>query len=355
MPAERAVVSRVQPRSVFVDPHEGRLRAGWRIGCWLFAVVVAATIGVTFERALVDLAPGGPWAALAAVAGAITLYALVTASTLGVAKWIDRRRPGTLGLSRAAVGHHLDIGRHLAIGLALGVAMSTAFVLVALALGLATVDAVLAVDPGAGVVPGASVTAGAAGIAAPLVLLAFQVPFAVAVGVAEEVLVRGYLLTNAAEAVTGIGPITDRRAVALAIVATGALFGVLHLSNPGASLRSAALITAVGVVLGWTYAASGDLGIPIGIHVTWNLAVAALYGLPVSGLAAPASVLAVETTGPSVFTGGGFGPEAGLLMVVPLAVAVAVTAWWLRREGGSWQVRPEIARFDRADAANQEC
>lgn len=327
------------PETLFVHSREGRLRTPWRLLAWFVAIVVAGTVGAAIQTGLAASAPTDVVAGLLTVVGAVALYVLLGLATVTVAHVVDRRDPSGLGLGGSG------FRRSLAVGLALGVAMTTVVFLVGRAGGMARVVDVLVLDPAAGVVPGASVAAATLSPLGPLAVVALLVPFFVAVGVVEEILVRGYLLTNLAEGLSGIGPVTERGSIAIAVAATSGLFGALHLANPHAGLRSAAAITAIGVVFGWTYAVTGDLGIPIGVHVTWNLTLAAVWGFPVSGLAVPASVFATEVTGPALVTGGAFGPEAGLVMAVPLALAVLVTAWWTRQSAGGVTIQTDIARF----------
>ena len=324
--------------TVFFTPREGRLRTPWRLGVWLVALVLASTGGLFVQRAIGAIPPDGAPRAVAAVVGAIGMYAIITAATLLVARRLDHRPLRGLGLGGE------DFRATLTLGLVLGILMTTVVFLVGLASGLVDVLDVLVAAPTASIVPGATEPIQTVGDLQPLTVIALMALFFVAVGVAEEVLVRGYLLTNVAEGLADRGPITPGRSVALATLLTGGLFGVLHLANPNATVRSAVLIAAVGVVLGWTYAATGDLGVPIGIHITWNFTLGSIYGFPVSGLAPPAAVFGIERTGSDLLTGGAFGPEAGLIVVLPLALAVAITAWWVRRRAGSVTLVDRIAR-----------
>jgi hypothetical protein len=203
--------------------------------------------------------------------------------------------------------------------------MTTAIFAVELAAGLITVEQLFLSRPGLGIDAGFPV-------AFVLTVLMF-----VAVGVGEEVFVRGYLLTNIAEGLNGLGPVGPRTAIGTAAALTSALFGVLHLANPNATFISAFNISVVGLFLAWTYIVTADLGIAIGVHITWNLSLSSVYGFPVSGLTTPATILDVSQTGDPLVTGGAFGPEAGLVVYLALAVAIGLTWWWVRREGAlSW-------------------
>ena len=117
---------------------------------------------------------------------------------------------------------------------------------------------------------------------------------------AEELMFRGYPFQRLAEA---IGP-------AGAIVVFSALFGVVHLSNPGASVWGLTVTVAIGVVLSATYLRTRALWLPWGIHFAWNTVLGLLLGLPVSGLRLFNIVIHTSVTGPKWLTGGSYGIEA---------------------------------------------
>lgn len=299
-------------RRWFVNPRERRLRSGWRITVAAVAVAVVA-VGV-FSLAT------------STIGGQILWNTLATAVLVPVAWLIDRRVIADLGLGGSGWW------RNLGFGLLLGVVMTTVVFGLELAAGLITVS-------------GTFVTESTFGLTAPSFwpALAATLAMFLAVGVGEEVVFRGYLFTNLAEGLNGLGPIGPRAAIGVSAVATSAIFGVVHLGNPNATLVSAFNITAVGVFFAATYVATDDLGIPIGIHITWNFSLSAVYGFPVSGISAPATLVDVRQTGDPLVTGGRFGPEAGLVVYVALAVAAVLTWWWVRRYQGELDFRTDVA------------
>lgn len=172
----------------------------------------------------------------------------------------------------------------------------------------------------------------------PVVLFAF-----VAVAVYEEVLFRGYCLTNLAEGLESRwlrGPLAVLAATFLSSIA----FGVAHAGNPAATAISTGNIILAGLMLAAGYVATGRLAIPIGVHLAWNF-FQNLFGMPVSGLTDlfPGALLIREPTGPTWLTGGAFGPEAGATGVVAILVGTLLTLAWVRARYGRLGIDGGIA------------
>jgi hypothetical protein len=111
-------------------------------------------------------------------------------------------------------------------------------------------------------------------------------------------------------------------------------FGMLHLGNPNASWMAAAGIFLAGVFLGYAYIRSGQLWLPIGLHIGWNFFEGVVFGFPVSGL--PFYQLPhTLVSGPDLWTGGAFGPEAGLLLIPALAIGSLLVQMYTR-----WKLAP---------------
>ena len=97
-------------------------------------------------------------------------------------------------------------------------------------------------------------------------------------------------------------------------------------------------------MLGFGYVLSGELAIPIGLHITWNLFQGAVYGFPVSGFGAfGATLLSTEKGGPRLWTGGSFGPEGGLLIPGIMLLGMSLVALWIRLRTGNVSLHTPIA------------
>ncbi len=111
-----------------------------------------------------------------------------------------------------------------------------------------------------------------------------------------------------------------------AIVALAVLFAAGHAANPGIGWLGALNIALAGVLLGVVFFLPGGLWTATGAHLGWNLSLAAL-GAPVSGLPLPMPGLDYVVGAPRWLTGGGFGPEGGLLATLTLSG----TIWFAAR------------------------
>lgn len=99
----------------------------------------------------------------------------------------------------------------------------------------------------------------------------------------------------------------------------GVLFALAHENNLGASWLSSANTFLWGVLLGLCFLRSGDLWLAIGVHYGWNWALS-VTGAQVSGFQMSSIGARIEWKVPALWTGGDYGPEAGLLctLVVPV-------------------------------------
>ena len=130
----------------------------------------------------------------------------------------------------------------------------------------------------------------------------------------------------------------------LAWVISSIFFGALHIGNPNATFLSTANIAVAGLMLGLGYVLTGELAIPIGLHITWNLFQANVYGFPVSGLKPlGATFLEIEQGGPETWTGGPFGPEAGLIGVSAMILGGLLITLWVRLRSGKVAIHTPLA------------
>jgi membrane protease YdiL (CAAX protease family) len=139
------------------------------------------------------------------------------------------------------------------------------------------------------------------------------------VGWNEELFSRGYHLQNIASGLN----------LFWGVVISSAVFGLLHLGNPGANWVSTAGIFFAGIFLAYGYVRTKQLWLSIGLHIGWNFFEGVVFGFPVSGLDIYA-LTRIKVTGPLVWTGGTFGPEAGLIVLPSLLLGAGLIYWITR-------------------------
>lgn len=147
-----------------------------------------------------------------------------------------------------------------------------------------------------------------------------------AAGVGEELIFRGAVYRLLEE---GFGTL-------IALIVSGAFFGLLHGLNPGATLASTlAIAFEAGILLAAAYALTRSLWLAIGLHFGWNFAEGGIFGAAVSGHATKGWINAT-ISGPDWLSGGKFGPEASL-PAFAICVTVAIVMLMLVAKRGQWK------------------
>jgi membrane protease YdiL (CAAX protease family) len=222
--------------------------------------------------------------------------ALVTLVVVG--RLIERHTFAEIGFGR---GFLRDIG----IGLALGA------VIISLVIGLLALFGWYQV-----IGPGALAGAGFVANLSPIALFFF-------VAVFEEIAFRGLLFRIVENGLGSWG----------ALLVSALFFGLAHLGNDGATITSAiAIALEAGVLLAAIYMATRSLWMVIGVHWAWNYFEGPVYGTTVSGNDTT-SLLHSVANGPVLWTGGAFGPEAGLFAVIIGGIVGVAFIWLAIRRG----------------------
>ena len=296
------------------NAQERRLRLVPRLATGIALVsLLGILLGWAGGNALLERA-GRLWGApgWVAVRGLSRLLAILLGTTLA-ARFLDRRPFGAFGF-HLGWGWWLDLG----FGLALGALLMTGIFLAERAAGWVTITRTMAAD--ADGLPFAPAFLGA--------LALF-----ICVGLYEELYARGYVLRNLAEGLR-FWPFLARGGVVLAWLFSSVAFGLAHRNNPNTSSASTANLILAGLFLGLGYVLTGELAISIGLHITWNLFQGNVFGFPVSGLTLGPYFVATAQRGPELWTGGPFGPEAGLIGILAMwGGSLAVLAWVRLRHG----------------------
>lgn len=284
---------------VFLSPDEPRLRAGWRLLLQTMLLFILAII-IGILAGFLGLSGGA-----VSVFDQIFNFILITGSVYIARRWLDKRSFESLGLK---------LSRQTLVDILAGIGitflqMGFIYVLM-LVLGWLTFEGFAwEFDPMATVVQNT---------------LLFFVAF-IFVAWNEELLSRGYHLQTIASGLNLFWGVTISSAV----------FGLLHLGNPNATWISAAGIFFAGVFLAYGYIRTRQLWLPIGLHLGWNFFEGVGFGFPVSGLDIY-PLTRIQVHGPELWTGGAFGPEAGLIVLPSLLLGAAlIYLYTIKRKSGN--------------------
>ena len=132
----------------------------------------------------------------------------------------------------------------------------------------------------------------------------------------------------------------------LALGISAALFGLLHLGNPQATMVSCASIALeAGVMLAAAYMVTRRVWLAVGIHVGWNFTQSGIFGVATSGVQST-GYLEGNLSGAPILSGGAFGAEASIVAVV---VCLAAGVFMLRMahkrghvQRPSWRAAVEV-------------
>ena len=218
------------------------------------------------------------------------LIAAAVASALAMAIF-ESRSFGDLGLA-----WHPGTGGNLVKGIALGAAAAMLVILPAAALGFAHYEWATKSEVSWG-----------GSLFAPLLL------FCGAMG--EEIVFRGFVLQIL---MRGYGAWA-------AIFGTGAVFGILHGNNPGATTLGIVNTALFGILFGVAVLRSHDLWFPIGLHFGWNV-ILPFLGVELSGLTIRVTGYRLVWKAGNLWSGGEYGPEASVLTSGVL-VLLALVVW----------------------------
>jgi membrane protease YdiL (CAAX protease family) len=281
-------------RRIFISSSEPRLRAGWRLLLQTL-LMIAIAIPVSLLASLVKIGRSGEFLF------SQIIELVIFASSIYIARrFLDKRSFVSLGLY-ANKQTFIDI----LVGIAITFVMMGLIYAAEVAAGWLTFENF------------AWKTEPITNVATQVLL--FFVIF-IFVGWNEELLSRGYHLQTIASGTN----------IFWGMVISSSVFGLAHLGNPNATWVSAAGIFFAGIFLGYAYLRTGQLWLSIGLHIGWNFFEGVIFGFPVSGLDIY-HLTHNQIQGPEIWTGGAFGPEAGLIVLPALVIGSALI--WLYTRG----------------------
>ena len=287
-------------KRIFISPDEMRLRAGWRLLIQTILMLVLFIITGIFLAFFIQIFFGGKInSQINLFLSQVTEFIVFLTSIYITRRFVDKRSFISLGLvpGRQAITDMLaGIGiTFLMMGMIYLIMLSAGWLkFEKFAWEVESVSSVL------------------------VSTLSFLLVF-VFVGWNEELLSRGYHLQTLASGLNLVG----------GIVLSSAVFGLLHLGNPNATWISAAGIFLAGLFLAYGYVRTRQLWLSIGLHIGWNFFEGVVFGFPVSGLDIyPLTHIRIQ--GPELWTGGAFGPEAGLVVIPGLLLGSILINYYSR-------------------------
>jgi membrane protease YdiL (CAAX protease family) len=300
-----ATVSRLTRivRLPFWNQREERLRAGWRIVAML-ALYLVLTIGTMVS---IDTWLDGYEEYLAPVA--IVLTAVLTAWL--ATRYLDHRPFRSLGLRLDGTWW-----REFVVGIGFGLFLTGGVLVIYLATGWATIEGWFVPDEGRSFLIG----------------FGLSVATYAAVALLEELLFRGYFITNATEGVpsrfVGLfeGVLPRRWLAAVPVTVAVAVSSLVFADFHGDSLTAMQYLHfwLAGVLLAVPYVLTGRLGLSIGLHWAFNVGMTSLFNVE-GGLPA---LVRLSFDGPTFWVG-----ETALTETVMILVTITLILLWARWRG----------------------
>ena len=126
----------------------------------------------------------------------------------------------------------------------------------------------------------------------------------IAVSIAEETYVRGYVLKNLLKSFNPI----------ISLIISSAIFSLLHFFNPNVNYIALTELFIAGILLGISYVYTKNLWFPIALHLSWNF-FQVMFGFNVSGMDTY-SLIEFEIIENNNINGGDFGFEGSYLSIL---------------------------------------
>ena len=126
----------------------------------------------------------------------------------------------------------------------------------------------------------------------------------IAVSIAEETYVRGYVLKNLLQSFNPI----------ISLIISSAIFSLLHFFNPNVNYIALTELFIAGILLGISYVYTKNLWFPIALHLSWNF-FQVMFGFNVSGMDTY-SLIEFEIIENNNINGGDFGFEGSYLSIL---------------------------------------
>lgn len=137
------------------------------------------------------------------------------------------------------------------------------------------------------------------------------------VGLYEEFLFRGYAQFTLGSG-AGFWP---------AAILLSAVFGYMHLGNPGENWIGITSVTLIGLLFAFTLRRTGNLWYAVGLHAGFDWGETYLFSVPNSGALVHGHLSHAVLHGPAWLTGGSVGPEGSVFCFVTMGLQFLLVMW----------------------------
>jgi len=156
-----------------------------------------------------------------------------------------------------------------------------------------------------------------------LIFVLAIIPFWILQGGTEELVTRGWLFPA----------VSAKSNIFIGILISSALFGALHLFNPGVTILSIVNIVLDGIFACFLMLKYDNMWVLAGMDGGWDFVQGNIYGIQVSGQGASASILNYSPqSSVDLLSGGAFGAEGSIFATIVLIGCIAYLYWSLKKE-----------------------
>lgn len=149
--------------------------------------------------------------------------------------------------------------------------------------------------------------------------LLFSFLLMILVGLAEEIMSRGFILGRMLNA--GVHPW-------LALLLSSLIFSLMHIANDGFSFYAFLNLVLAGILLGVAYLHTRNLWFSISLHTFWNW-IQGQLGFAVSGQSFGEPLVKIQLSDNTLMNGGKFGFESSLTCTILMIVFIFVIARYI--------------------------
>jgi len=284
-------------KNIFINPIEGRLRAGWRI---LLFIIITIFIVKLLEFTIDNLFGGLPEDKTLRFFFSILVAAIAGTTAVIIARrYLDKKTMLSFGLKldNFAIKDWL-------YGFLLSFLMAGSVFLLLLWFGLLEFE---------------SINPDIFKLKFIGNFLLMFVAFCLLTAWWEELVFRGYLLQNM---ISGMGK-------NWAVIISCILYGAVHATNPNAGIISSSIIVLFGFMRLYGYLRTSQLWLSMGMHAGWNFFQGPVFGFSTSGYETE-TILMHKLNGSDWLTGGKFGPEGSVFTVLIVLLAILSMYCWTR-------------------------